>query len=71
MTDLRDQLQASLGTTYTIERELGGGGMSRVLVTVATALARHIVSSRCSPPASSTACRSIWLMPFVVRRSAF
>ena len=30
--DLREQLQASLGTTYTLERELGGGGMSRTFV---------------------------------------
>ena len=27
--DLRDQLQASLGSAYSIERELGGGGMLR------------------------------------------
>ncbi len=30
--DLRDQLQTTLGTAYTLERELGGGGMSRVFV---------------------------------------
>ena len=30
--DLRAQVQASLGATYVIERELGGGGMSRVFV---------------------------------------
>lgn len=30
MPDFRDELQASLGGTYTIERELGGGGMSTV-----------------------------------------
>ena len=29
---LRDQLQKSLGQAYTIRRELGGGGMSRVFV---------------------------------------
>lgn len=29
MIDLRDQLQRALGAAYTIERELGGGGMSR------------------------------------------
>jgi hypothetical protein len=27
---LQTQLQATLGTAYTLERELGGGGMSRV-----------------------------------------
>ena len=30
--DLRDQLQSTLGNAYTLERELGGGGMSRVFV---------------------------------------
>ncbi|MEA2765168.1 MAG: hypothetical protein QOK07_1572, partial [Gemmatimonadaceae bacterium] len=30
MTDLLDQLQRSLGSNYTVERELEGGGMSRV-----------------------------------------
>ena len=29
---LRDQLQATLGASYTLTRELGGGGMSRVYV---------------------------------------
>ena len=43
MTDLRDQLQTALGSTYTIERELGGGGMSRVLVARDTALRRDVV----------------------------
>jgi serine/threonine protein kinase len=43
MTELRDRLQESLGTTYTIERELGGGGMSRVFVAVEIALARRVV----------------------------
>jgi hypothetical protein len=28
MTDLRDQLQGTLGTAYTLERELGVGGMA-------------------------------------------
>ena len=43
MTDLRDQLQTALGSAYTIERELGGGGMSRVLVARDTALRRDVV----------------------------
>ncbi|MEP6989940.1 MAG: protein kinase [bacterium] len=43
MTDLRDQLQSSLGGAYTIERELGGGGMSRVFVAEETALGRRVV----------------------------
>ncbi len=41
--DLRDQLQATLGSTYTLERELGGGGMSRVFLALETALDRRVV----------------------------
>ncbi|AHG92423.1 protein kinase (plasmid) [Gemmatirosa kalamazoonensis] len=43
MTHLREQLQASLGTGYTIERELGGGGMSQVFVAEDTTLGRRVV----------------------------
>src|ERR671915_816203 len=32
MSELRDHVQANLGAAYTVERELGGGGMSRVFV---------------------------------------
>lgn len=39
----RDQLQESLGTIYTIQRELGGGGMSRVFLARDNALGRDIV----------------------------
>jgi hypothetical protein len=41
--DLQEQLQQSLGDAYRIERELGGGGMSRVFVAVETALQRKVV----------------------------
>src|ERR1019366_6775178 len=41
--DLRDQLQATLSGSYTLERELGGGGMSRVFVATESALGREIV----------------------------
>ena len=40
---LRDQIQSSLGAAYTIERELGGGGMSRVFVATEQALGREVV----------------------------
>ena len=44
MTDtFRAQLQATLGTAYSIERELGGGGMSRVFVARDEALGREVV----------------------------
>ena len=41
--DVRTQLQATLGAAYTIERELGGGGMSRVFVATDTRLGRRVV----------------------------
>ena len=40
---LRDQLQAALGATYEIDRELGGGGMSRVFVATEAAFGRKVV----------------------------
>jgi len=47
--DLRDQLQATLGASYTLERELNGGGMSRVFVATETALGRKVVVKVLSP----------------------
>jgi serine/threonine-protein kinase len=41
--ELRQRLQATLGDTYTLERELGGGGMSRVFVARDARLGRHVV----------------------------
>ncbi len=41
--DLRDQLQTTLGSAYTLERELGGGGMSRVFVAEENSLERKVV----------------------------
>lgn len=41
--ELKDRLQASLGTAYTLEREIEGGGMSRVFVARDTTLKRDIV----------------------------
>ncbi|MBS1241454.1 MAG: protein kinase, partial [Gemmatimonadetes bacterium] len=43
MTDLRGDLQAALGTTYRVEQELGGGGMSRVFLAEEVALGRKVV----------------------------
>lgn len=40
---LRDKLQSTLGDAYTLERELGGGGMSRVFVADDNTLGRKIV----------------------------
>ena len=41
--NLREQLQQTLGSAYTLEQELGGGGMSRVFVALDTALNRRVV----------------------------
>ena len=43
MSELQDRLQAVLGPSYRIERELGGGGMSRVFLAEEVALARKVV----------------------------
>ena len=42
-SELRNQLQRTLGAAYTLERELGGGGMSRVFVAHEAALGRKVV----------------------------
>jgi serine/threonine-protein kinase len=46
---LQDQLQSALGSSYTVERELGGGGMSRVFVAEERRLARRVVVKVLSP----------------------
>ena len=46
---LRDRLQSSLGAAYTLERELGGGGMARVFVATDTTLGRQVVVKVLSP----------------------
>src|ERR1700752_282332 len=43
MSDLQDRLQTTLDDSYRIERELGGGGMSRVYVAEESELGRKIV----------------------------
>ena len=50
MADLmREQLHASLGDSYVIERELGGGGMSRVFLVRDQRLERSVVVKALSP----------------------
>ncbi len=41
--ELRDRLQSTLGSAYSVERELGGGGMSRVFLAEETSLGRKVV----------------------------
>jgi len=47
VTDLRDRLQAAVGDVYRIERELGGGGMSRLFLATEASLSRQVVIKRC------------------------
>ena len=46
---LLEQLQQSLGSAYTIDRELGGGGMSRVFLATENRLNRKVVVKVLSP----------------------
>jgi serine/threonine-protein kinase len=48
-TDFRERLQTTLTGAYHIERELGGGGMSRVFVAEERALSRRVVVKVLSP----------------------
>jgi serine/threonine protein kinase/tetratricopeptide (TPR) repeat protein len=48
-TELLDHLQANLSNAYTLERELGGGGMSRVFTAEERALCRRVVVKVLSP----------------------
>ena len=41
--ELKDRLQAALGSGYRVEAELGGGGMSRVFVAEEVELGRKVV----------------------------
>jgi serine/threonine-protein kinase len=43
MDSLLERLQTALGTEYVVERELGGGGMSRVFLAEEKALGRRVV----------------------------
>jgi tetratricopeptide (TPR) repeat protein len=43
ISDFKDRVQQAVGETYRIERELGGGGMSRVFVATEPRLDRQVV----------------------------
>jgi len=54
MADLREQLQSTLGSAYSLERELGGGGMSRVFLAEETSLGRRVVVKVLPPELAAT-----------------
>ncbi len=54
MSDLLADLRAQLGDRYRIERELGGGGMSRVFVAEELALGRRVVLKVLPPDMAAT-----------------
>ena len=43
MTEFRDRVQSAVGAAYRIEKELGGGGMSRVFLAEEVGLERQVV----------------------------
>jgi tetratricopeptide (TPR) repeat protein/tRNA A-37 threonylcarbamoyl transferase component Bud32 len=49
MADLQSRIQQSLAGSYTLERELGGGGMSKVFVAQEHSLGRRVVVKVLSP----------------------
>jgi tetratricopeptide (TPR) repeat protein/tRNA A-37 threonylcarbamoyl transferase component Bud32 len=54
LTDLRSRVQESLAPAYTLEHELGGGGMSRVFVATEQRLGRKVVVKLLSPELAAT-----------------
>ena len=51
--ELRESLQSALGTAYEVDRELGGGGMSRVFLARDTNLGRPVVIKMLLPELAS------------------
>ena len=54
MADLKEGLQHVLGPAYTLERELTGGGMSRVFVAFDSSLGRRVVVKVLPPELAAT-----------------
>jgi len=53
MTDLRNRVQEALGDAYRVERELGGGGMSRLFLAEESSLHRKVVIKLLPPQFAS------------------
>src|SRR2546430_17616524 len=54
MVDLHQGLQHSLGTAFLVERELSGGGMSRVFIALDATLGRRVVIKVLPPELAAT-----------------
>ena len=54
MTETLERFQAALADRYTIERELGGGGMARVFLATEPALGRRVVVKVLAPELAQT-----------------
>jgi serine/threonine-protein kinase len=53
VSDLQQRLQRAVGDAYRVERELGGGGMSRVFLATEMALGRAVVIKLLAPELTS------------------
>jgi serine/threonine-protein kinase len=53
VTEISDRVQTALGNAYRIERELGGGGMSRVFLATEVGLKRQVVIKVLPPELTS------------------
>jgi len=53
VADLQARLQSALGDAYHIEKELGGGGMSRVFLATEASLHRQVVIKLLPPELTS------------------
>src|SRR5947209_7540104 len=53
LAELLQRLQSALGDAYTVERELGGGGMSRLFLATEASLHRQVVIKLLPPEFAS------------------
>ena len=61
MSEILNQLTESLGSQYRLERELGGGGMSRVFLAEEVALGRKVVIKVLPPELAAELSRMVEL----------
>jgi len=53
MPELQERLQGALGDAYRLEREIGGGGMSRLFLATEASLNRQVVIKLLPPDMAS------------------